>query len=217
MHFQTLSDRSFSSLSRFYLCPLCSSNYDVIYLPGLCQNDGINFWSSSTREVACYRQQEPLARGTYNLTQLFSNPLNNSQLISVSKQEVRFCTLLQVPMRLNSESGKLYCLSTSMFLHSHKIIHNREQEPWQFSRYNNWLQDGQPRGPSLGPVRDRNFHFLSSKPALWSTQPPIQRVPGALSPEVRQPGYEADHSPPSSAEVKKTWLYTSTPPYVFMV
>jgi hypothetical protein len=27
---------------------------------------------------------------------------------------------------------------------------------------------------------------------------------------------EADHSTPTSAEVKKTWIYTSTPPYVFM-
>jgi hypothetical protein len=24
------------------------------------------------------------------------------------------------------------------------------------------------------------------------------------------------HSPPASAEVKNTWIYTSTPPYVFM-
>jgi hypothetical protein len=27
---------------------------------------------------------------------------------------------------------------------------------------------------------------------------------------------EVDHSPPDSAEVKKMWLYTSTPPYAFM-
>jgi hypothetical protein len=27
---------------------------------------------------------------------------------------------------------------------------------------------------------------------------------------------EADHSPSTSAEVKKTWIYTSTPPYTFM-
>lgn len=33
---------------------------------------------------------------------------------------------------------------------------------------------------------------------------------------VKQPGREADHSPPSSAEAKKTWIYTSTPPYVFL-
>jgi hypothetical protein len=27
---------------------------------------------------------------------------------------------------------------------------------------------------------------------------------------------EADHSHPASAEVKKIWIYTSTPPYAFM-
>jgi hypothetical protein len=30
------------------------------------------------------------------------------------------------------------------------------------------------------------------------------------------PGREADHSPPTSVTVKNTWIYTSTPPYVFM-
>jgi hypothetical protein len=49
-----------------------------------------------------------------------------------------------------------------------------------------------------------------------STQPPIQWVPGALSPGVKRPGRGADHSPPASAEVKKMWIYTSTPPYAFM-
>jgi hypothetical protein len=29
---------------------------------------------------------------------------------------------------------------------------------------------------------------------------------------VKRPGREADHSPPSSAEVKNEWSYTSTPP-----
>jgi hypothetical protein len=29
-------------------------------------------------------------------------------------------------------------------------------------------------------------------------------------------GREADHSPPTIAEVKKTWIYTSTPPFAFM-
>jgi hypothetical protein len=35
------------------------------------------------------------------------------------------------------------------------------------------------------------------------THPPIQWVPGALSLGVKLPGREADHSPPSSAEVKE--------------
>jgi hypothetical protein len=43
----------------------------------------------------------------------------------------------------------------------------------------------------------------ASTTALGPTQPPIQWVPGALSMRVKQPGHEADHSPPSSAEVKE--------------
>jgi hypothetical protein len=34
--------------------------------------------------------------------------------------------------------------------------------------------------------------------------------------EIMRQGRETDHSPPTSAEVKKMWIYTSTPPYVFM-
>jgi hypothetical protein len=62
------------------------------------------------------------------------------------------------------------------------------------------------------PGRDKNFLFSKSpRPALRSTQPPIQWVPGALSPRVKRPGRVVDHSPPTSAEVKKIWIYTSTP------
>jgi hypothetical protein len=56
----------------------------------------------------------------------------------------------------------------------------------------------------------------SSRLALEPTQQPIQQVRGALSPGVKRSGREADHSPPTSTEVKKTYIYTSTPPYVFM-
>jgi hypothetical protein len=37
-----------------------------------------------------------------------------------------------------------------------------------------------------------------------------------LSPEVKRPGRQADHSPPANAEVKKMWIYNSTHPYAFM-
>jgi hypothetical protein len=33
---------------------------------------------------------------------------------------------------------------------------------------------------------------------------------------VKRPRREADHSPPTSPEVKKMSIYTSTPPYAFM-
>jgi hypothetical protein len=52
----------------------------------------------------------------------------------------------------------------------------------------------------------------ASRTALEPTQPPIQWVPGALSLGIKQPWREADHSPPSSADVKNAWSYTSTPP-----
>jgi hypothetical protein len=51
------------------------------------------------------------------------------------------------------------------------------------------------------PRRVKNFRFsMASRPALGSTQPPIQSVPG-----VKRPGREP------SAGVKKIWIYTSTP------
>jgi hypothetical protein len=52
----------------------------------------------------------------------------------------------------------------------------------------------------------------ASRTALGPTQPPIQWVPGALSLGVKRLGREADHSPPSSAEVKEcVELYLHSP------
>jgi hypothetical protein len=55
-----------------------------------------------------------------------------------------------------------------------------------------------------------------STPTLGLTRPPTQGAPGALSSGVKRPGHEADHSPTTSAKVKKMWIYTSTSPYAFM-
>jgi hypothetical protein len=72
-----------------------------------------------------------------------------------------------------------------------------------------WLDD---RGVGVRvPVGSTSF-----RPPLGSTQPPIQCVPGALSPGVKRPGREADHSPPASAKVKDMWMYTSTPQYILI-
>jgi hypothetical protein len=49
-----------------------------------------------------------------------------------------------------------------------------------------------------------------------STSPPIQWVPVGSFPGAKRPGREAEHSPPTSAEVKKMWIYTSIQPHVFM-
>jgi hypothetical protein len=52
----------------------------------------------------------------------------------------------------------------------------------------------------------------ASRTALEPTQPPIQWVPEALSLGVKRPRREADHSPPSSAEVEEcVELYLHSP------
>jgi hypothetical protein len=59
------------------------------------------------------------------------------------------------------------------------------------------------RFPGGGGGGEIFIFTTASRTALRPTQPPIQWVPGALSPVVRRPGREAHHSPPSNAEVKE--------------
>jgi hypothetical protein len=74
--------------------------------------------------------------------------------------------------------------------------------------------DDRPWGRSSSPGRVKNFHSsMSFRPALGLTQPPIQWVPGALSPGVKRPGRVADDSPPVSAEIKKMWIYIRPLPH----
>jgi hypothetical protein len=54
----------------------------------------------------------------------------------------------------------------------------------------------------------------ASRPALGPTRHSINGYRGFL-PQVRavkEPDCEADHSPPSNAEVKNAWNFTATPP-----
>jgi hypothetical protein len=59
-----------------------------------------------------------------------------------------------------------------------------------------------------------NMIRLGTRPyrrALGPTQPPVQWVRGSLSTGVKWLKREACHSPPNSAEVKKTLIYASIP------
>jgi hypothetical protein len=55
--------------------------------------------------------------------------------------------------------------------------------------------------------------FATSRPALGPIQTPIHWITGALSPRVKWPESEGDHSPPSSAEVKNDG---AAPPLPYM-
>jgi hypothetical protein len=62
-----------------------------------------------------------------------------------------------------------------------------------------------------------NFQFsTSSKPALGPTESPIQWVSRALSLEVNSRGVKLTTDLPTSAEVKKMWIYISTTFYAFV-
>jgi hypothetical protein len=52
--------------------------------------------------------------------------------------------------------------------------------------------------------------------ALGPKQSPIRSAPGLFTLGVKRPRREADHSPPSSAEIKNAWIYTSSPQHVYI-
>jgi hypothetical protein len=62
------------------------------------------------------------------------------------------------------------------------------------------MRVGRPRFDSR-QGKEIFLHSAASRPALGPAQSPIRWVPGALSPGVRGPGGEADHSSLSSAQV----------------
>jgi hypothetical protein len=75
--------------------------------------------------------------------------------------------------------------------------------------YDDWLRAWRPRGRSSSPGRVKNVHFsISSRPAVAHRYPVAT---GSSSLGITRPEREL-HSPPTSSEVKKTCIYTFTPP-----
>jgi hypothetical protein len=79
-----------------------------------------------------------------------------------------------------------------------------------------WRRVGRPRGRRSSPDRVKNFFLHVVQTGSEAHLASCPTGTGVLSPGVKRQGREADHSPPASAEVKKMWIYTSTPPYAFM-
>jgi hypothetical protein len=69
------------------------------------------------------------------------------------------------------------------------------------SQYSVWLRTGQPGSRGSIPARGKGFLYPDS--ALRPTQPSARWLPWVVFPGVKRGrGSDADHSPPSSAEVK---------------
>jgi hypothetical protein len=67
------------------------------------------------------------------------------------------------------------------------------------------------------PVGSTIFSSARHPDRLWGPPSLLYNGYRGLSPGVKRPGLQADHSPPASAEVKKMWIYTSSSPYTFVV
>jgi hypothetical protein len=66
-------------------------------------------------------------------------------------------------------------------------------------------------------ARGRNFSLRHRvKTGSGGQLAPYPMGKWAVCSGIKRPKREADNSPPSSAEVKNAWSYTSIPPYVFM-
>jgi hypothetical protein len=79
------------------------------------------------------------------------------------------------------------------------------------------LRDGGPRGRDSSHSRVKNFLFINVVKTGFGAHPASYPVGIAGSfPGVKRPVREAGHSNPTSPKVKKIWVYSSTPPYVFM-
>jgi hypothetical protein len=67
----------------------------------------------------------------------------------------------------------------------------------------------------FSPSSGKSFlHVVQTGSGVHPASCPVDT--GGLSLGVKRKGREFDHSPPASAEGNKMWIYTSTPPYVFM-
>jgi hypothetical protein len=120
----------------------------------------------------------------------------------------------------------IMCIFNKMYSALHiYLLGNYNHYLYYFFQYKTKKSRGSSVGIALGyglddrgswvrfPEGAGNFSFITvSRTALEPTQPPIQWVPGTLSLGVKRLGCETDHSPPSSAEVKNAWSYTSTAP-----
>jgi hypothetical protein len=113
---------------------------------------------------------------TAGCSKLHDEELRKSYSITVNTSNTRWA--------VKNLGDKKCKVSTSRFLATDSNTRTiTVSEPGYRSRYSDWLRDGRPRGRSSSPGGSKNFYFsMSSRLALGPTQPPIQWVPGALSP-----------------------------------
>jgi hypothetical protein len=109
-----------------------------------------------------------------------------------------------VPLRfVNNNFLRIYYLSTH-------YTRSRDSSVGIATRY---AQDDRGVGVRV-PVGSRILSTSFNR--LWGHPASYPMRTGGSFPGVKRPRREADHSPAASAEVKKIWIYTTTPSYASM-
>jgi hypothetical protein len=125
--------------------------------------------------------------------------LESSTAIVVANRNVTF-TIVNSPPVGGSRSEEIFCI------YSHKIQHIFGQH----FKYPGILDDQSSRVRFPAGAGNFSLHYwVQNGSVAHSASYPVGT--GALSLGVKRPGREVDHLPPSVAEVKNAWGYTSTP------
>jgi hypothetical protein len=104
---------------------------------------------------------------------------------------------------------------TSSLLDPHTVFSNRRRDSL-VGIVAGYELDGRGVGVRV-PVGARFFSSPRRSDMFWGPPSLLSNgYWGLLSRGIKRPGHDADHSPPTSVEVKNTWIYTSTVPHVFM-
>jgi hypothetical protein len=69
--------------------------------------------------------------------------------------------------------------------------------------------------PDDDPIMDQNMHQLLNKTNMNIILDGLMGIGGSFQ-GIKRQVREADHSPPTSAEAKKTWTSIFTPPYLVL-
>jgi hypothetical protein len=78
---------------------------------------------------------------------------------------------------------------------------------WKTREFSRWFLN----------VWDFSLHHVVKTGSRAHPASYVMGIEGYFSGRIKQPGREADHSPPTSVEIKNTWIYTPTPAYDFMM
>jgi hypothetical protein len=134
--------------------------------------------------------------------------------LAISSKRITLLTLFLARRFLSPWWGRRYVLQRRRFL----------QEPHGVSSKKKAFFIGMATGYGLDyrdigvrvQVMSRTSTFHIVQTGFGTTLLPIQCEPVYLPPGVKRQGREAHNSSLTSAEAKKSWIYTATAPYVFI-